>query len=84
MQSGKSVESRLKLKVRKFHESHFWDCADMGKTRSSLLALTRLRLVLAMRFVTSFKFTDSSVTALNSAQWRKSVVSYKLDLMVRS
>ena len=31
MQFGESVESRLKLKVRKFHESHIWDCGDMGK-----------------------------------------------------
>ena len=31
MQFGKNVESRLELKVRKFHESHFWDCGDMSK-----------------------------------------------------
>ena len=37
MQFGKNVESRLKLKVRKFHESHFRDCGDMSKTRSPFL-----------------------------------------------
>ena len=37
MQFGKSVESRLNLKVRKFHENHFWDCGDMGKIRRLLL-----------------------------------------------
>ena len=38
MQFGKSVESRLELKVRKFHESQFWDCGDIrAKPRSPLL-----------------------------------------------
>ena len=32
MQFGKSVESRLKLKVRKFDKSHFWDCGDVSKS----------------------------------------------------
>ena len=31
MQFVKNVESKLKLKVRKLHESHFGDCGDMGK-----------------------------------------------------
>ena len=37
MQFDKSVESRLKLEVRKFYESHFWDCGDMGKNWEPLL-----------------------------------------------
>ena len=61
MQFGKSVESRLKLKVRKFHKSQFRNCGDMGKNYElSYCPLAQTILILAMQFVAHNFFKGDS------------------------